>query len=101
MSQWLIDRTRPAMPSHLCRRYILSSPPSWRSRKIGRTASSMARLITPMPRMPVYWLSTLRQANNPCRLLQSVGSACHHNALSTTRLPQKVYFKVFIESSAT
>jgi len=37
----------------------------------------------------------------PVQAVQSVGSACHHNALSTTRLPQKVYFKVFIESSAT
>ncbi|MNU04931.1 hypothetical protein D3C72_2495570 [compost metagenome] len=57
-----MDSTRPEMPSHLCSQYILSSPPSQGSNTTGRTASTIAALITPMASTPLPCIKTLRQA---------------------------------------
>ncbi len=54
--------TKAAMPSHLCRRYILSSPPNHGSMIFGRAASIMQALITPMAITPLYCMNTLRNA---------------------------------------
>ena len=54
--------TSAVMPSHLCRRYILSSPFSSLSAQRGRTASTMAKLIAAIATTPVSWMAALRKA---------------------------------------
>lgn len=54
------ETTRALMPSHLCRRYILSRPSRCGSSHVGRSASSMAILIRPMPSTPLYCTNTVR-----------------------------------------
>ena len=50
--QCVTPATSAAMPSHLCRRYILSSPSSRRSSHSGRVASTIATLIAPIASTP-------------------------------------------------
>ena len=53
-SQCIVAAARAAMPSHLCRRYILSSPFKLGSSHAGRVASTIATDIVPMASTPLY-----------------------------------------------
>ena len=88
--------TSPEMPSHLCSRYILSRPWSRCSIQAGRTASSIATLITPMPSTPEYWTSRLRQGNKPEVTGSAADSASSHKADRPSSRPSSVILRFFM-----
>src|SRR3546814_5447450 len=61
-SQCAMAVTSAAMPSHLWRRYILSSPPSPCSGQRGRMASIIATLMQAIASAPLYCTAALRIA---------------------------------------
>ena len=86
-------RTRAPIPSHLCSRYILSSPPSRRSGQRGRSARIMARLMQPMASTPVAWTMEPRSGKNP-RAANTCGSAASHSAARSASAAQKASLMV-------
>src|SRR3569832_1842208 len=89
------ENTSPVIPSQLCRRYILSSPPSGGSSHVGRVASSMALLMTPMPMTPVYCISTVRSEKKVNGPGTHVSASCH-SAVSTSSSSQKPSLMFFM-----
>lgn len=75
------------MPSRLCSRYILSSPPNQRSGQRGRNASIIATLIALIATTPLYWTMALR---SDMKLLgwSTEGSAMSHSTLMKNTPPQ-------------
>src|SRR5690606_19111428 len=92
--------TRPVIPSHLCRRYILSRPPRGRSIGFGLVASIMATLIMPSPMTPVYWTKTLRKENQLSGSGKKV-SARSHAALSAINNPPKSNLMFLTQTSSS
>ena len=92
-SQWRMAATSAAMPSHLCRRYILSRPPSQACGHSGRSASTIARPMQPIATTPVSCTIAPRSAKKPLER-KTVGSATSQSTTSRISVPRNARLRL-------